>query len=155
MTNPKQITLPIHGMTCASCVGHVERALKKVAGVSNAGVNLATERATVEYDPAQVSPADLAAAVNTAGYIAVVEKVTIPVGGMTCASCVSHVQRALKKVDGVVSAGVNLATERATVEFFPTEADLADLRRAIKNRRFCPLSPPPNGAVINSTGMIY
>ncbi len=132
MANSKQLTLPVQGMTCASCVGHVERALKKVEGVSNANVNLATERATVAYDPAQATPADLAAAVTQAGYTAVVEKVTIPVGGMTCASCVGHVERALKKVDGVVSAGVNLATERATVEFFPTEANLSDLRRAIE-----------------------
>lgn len=133
MATTKQLALPVHGMTCASCVSHVERALKKVAGVSNVGVNLATERATVEYDPTQTSPTDLAAAVNKAGYTAVVEKVAIPVGGMTCASCVSHVERALKKVEGVVSAGVNLATERATVEFFLTEASLADLRRAIED----------------------
>ena len=128
----KQIILPVQGMTCASCVSHVERALKKVAGVTGASVNLATERAAVEYDPAQTTPTDLVEAINDAGYTAVVERATIPVGGMTCASCVSHVERALKKVAGVTSASVNLATERATVEFLPTSAGLADLRRAIE-----------------------
>ena len=120
-------------MTCASCVGHVERALKRMDRVTHASVNLATERATVEYDPTQTAPANLVAAVTDAGYTAIIERVTIPVGGMTFASCVSHVERALKKVDGVASASVNLATERATVEFFPAEARLADLRQAIQD----------------------
>jgi Cu+-exporting ATPase len=103
MAAVKQIILPVQGMTCAGCVGHVERALKKVGGVTGANVNLATERATVAYDPTQVTPTDLVAAVSQAGYTAVTERVTVPVGGMTCASCVSHVERALKKVDGVVA----------------------------------------------------
>ncbi|MFQ5614839.1 MAG: copper ion binding protein, partial [Anaerolineae bacterium] len=133
MASTKQLSLPIHGMTCASCVGHVERALRKVEGVASASVNLATERATVEYDPTRTGPAGLALAVHDAGYTAVTERATIPVGGMTCASCVGHVERALRKVEGVTGASVNLATERATVEFFPTQTGLADLRRAIED----------------------
>ncbi|MFQ6016357.1 MAG: heavy metal translocating P-type ATPase [Anaerolineae bacterium] len=115
----KQLTLPVEGMTCASCVGHVERALKKVEGVLLANVNLATERARVEFDPSTTKLGDLIAAVRDAGYDVPVEKMILPIGGMTCASCVGHVERALSKVEGVVSVNVNLATEKATVEYIP------------------------------------
>ncbi|MSP13948.1 MAG: copper-translocating P-type ATPase [Chloroflexi bacterium] len=118
-------------MHCASCVNTIERSLKKVGGVTSANVNLAAERATVTYDPAQVTPPALLKAVREAGYEPIVEKVTLPVGGMTCASCVNTIERALKRVDGVLSANVNLATERATVEFLPGQVGLADLKGAI------------------------
>jgi len=118
-------------MTCASCVGHVERALKEVDGVAAARVNLASERATVEFVPNGTGVAALVAAVRDAGYDVPTEKLSLPIGGMTCASCVSHVERALRGVDGVLSAAVNLATERATVEFVPGLATLADLKQAI------------------------
>ncbi len=127
----KQITLPITGMTCASCVSHVEKALKGVDGVAGASVNLATERAVVEFDPQEVKVVNLIAAVRDSGYDVPLEKVTLPIGGMTCASCVSHVERALKGVDGVISANVNLATERATVEYLPSVASLADFKGAV------------------------
>ncbi|MDQ6603322.1 MAG: copper ion binding protein, partial [Chloroflexota bacterium] len=112
--------LAVSGMTCASCVMRVEKKLKKVAGVSDAAVNLATEHAVVTYDPAQATPESLVQAVENAGYGAQVEAVdeplsaTLAVSGMTCAACVRRVERALLKVPGVENAGVNLATERAT-----------------------------------------
>ena len=108
-----KISLPVEGMTCASCVGRVERALKKVPGVSDAAVNLATERADVTVDGAD--RASLIAAIEKAGYAVPQQTIELSVEEMTCASCVARVERALKKVPGVSSASVNLATERATV----------------------------------------
>ena len=125
------LSLPVQGMTCASCVGHVERALTRVDGVTAARVNLATERATVEFAENGAGVEDLVSAVHDAGYDVPTEKLNLSIGGMTCASCVSHVERALDKVEGVLSAAVNLATERATVEFIPGLAELADLKRAV------------------------
>ena len=106
----------VTGMTCASCVGRVEKALAKVPGVQSASVNLATERAMVHLEGGQaVDLSALTAAVSQAGY-AVPERTTeLAVEGMTCASCVGRVERALRKVPGVSEASVNLATERATV----------------------------------------
>jgi Cu+-exporting ATPase len=85
----------------------------------------------VQFDPEQVKLADLVTVVRDVGYDVAVEKITLPIGGMTCASCVSHVERALWSVDGVVSATVNLATEKATVEYLPGVANLADFKRAV------------------------
>ena len=101
-TNPTTLVLPISGMTCASCVRRVERALGKVPGVAGAQVNLATERATVELDPAAPATLDaLRTAVQGAGYGVGLETVVLPISGMTCASCVRRVERALAKVPGV------------------------------------------------------
>ncbi|MBK5226399.1 MAG: copper-translocating P-type ATPase [Thermoleophilia bacterium] len=133
MSALKKITLPIEGMTCASCVERNEKILRVTPGVAAADVNFATEKATVEYDPAVVTVAGLAAAVNGIGYKAITEKTELAVQGMTCASCVEHVQKALAGVDGVVSAGVNLATERATVEFVPGAVERGDLVRAVES----------------------
>lgn len=123
--------MPITGMTCAACVVHVGNALNEVDGVSKAEVNLATERATVELDPSQVNPDDLMKAVEGAGYGAASEEITLSIGAMTCAACVVHVENALNSVNGVVNATVNLATERASVEYFPATADITDLRAAV------------------------
>jgi Au+-exporting ATPase len=117
------ISLPIEGMTCASCVGRVEKALKAVPGVKDASVNLATEKAEVAFG----APADrrtLVAAVEDAGYSVPAATIELSVEGMTCASCVGNVERALKAVPGVVEATVNLATERASVRGAAAVADL-------------------------------
>lgn len=125
------LTLPVRGMHCASCVSNIERSLKKVEGVQSAVANLAAERATVTYDPSVTKPADFINAVEKVGYHAAVEKITLPVGGMTCASCVSNIERALRKVDGVLTANVNLAAEKATIEYLPTMAGLSDFKQAV------------------------
>ncbi len=142
----RQLTLPVQGMTCASCVSHVERALRKVPGVKTASVSLATEGASVELDPGGAGLADLIAAVHDAGYEVPTETVTLPIGGMTCASCVNHVERALKKVDGVISAAVNLATEKATVTYIPGLAGLAELRQAVADAGYQVLEAPEEAA---------
>ncbi|TXL73327.1 copper-translocating P-type ATPase [Vineibacter terrae] len=109
------LRLPIVGMTCASCVSRVERALEAVPGVERASVNLASETATVTA-PAALAPARLAAAVEAAGYKVGTSTIDLTVEGMTCASCVGRVERALQQVPGVTGASVNLATERARIE---------------------------------------
>jgi copper ion binding protein len=109
-----QDSLGITGMTCASCVSRVEKAIARVPGVASASVNLATERAEIRYDGAPVREAVIAA-IRGIGYD--VEAATLEVGieGMTCASCVLRVEKAIAAVPGVLTASVNLATERATV----------------------------------------
>lgn len=107
-------TLPISGMTCASCAGRVERALLKVPGVDSAAVNLAAEQVRVQANGADL--AGLVQAVEKAGYGVPVQSLELAIEGMTCASCVGRVERALLKVPGVRSASVNLANERARIE---------------------------------------
>jgi len=127
----KQATLPIRGMTCASCAAHVEEALKEIEGVSEASVNLATERARVAFTPEQTKVSAMVTAVRDAGYDVGTEKAILPIVGMTCASCSQHVEEALKKLDGVLQVSVNLATERAAVEYIPSLVGLDDFRRAV------------------------
>ncbi len=116
MTNPTAFDLPISGMTCASCAGRVERALAKVPGVQAASVNLATEQARVKASGDSL-PA-LVAAVEAAGYQVPAQRLELAIGGMTCASCVGRVERALRKVPGVADVTVNLASERAHLQIF-------------------------------------
>lgn len=114
MSDSTTFDLPISGMTCASCAGRVERALSKVVGASSVSVNLATEQARVQA-PRDSLPA-LMEAVQQAGYSVPAHSLELSIGGMTCASCVGRVERALKKIAGVNSVSVNLANERAHLE---------------------------------------
>ncbi|MCI1056069.1 heavy metal translocating P-type ATPase [Stenotrophomonas maltophilia] len=125
--SPATISLPIEGMTCASCVGRVEVALSRVEGVGSVSVNLATERADIRPS-GPVDRAALIQAVERVGYDVPPATVELAVEGMTCASCVGRVERALLAVPGVSQASVNLATERATVRGV---ADTAALVAAI------------------------
>jgi Cu+-exporting ATPase len=129
----QELQLPVTGMTCASCVNRVTKALKKVPGVLDANVNLATEQATVRYNPAQARPEQLQAAVEGAGYGVVTDQIEFPVTGMTCASCVNRVEKALRKVPGVLDASVNLANEQASVRYVPTSAGWSELKVAVEN----------------------
>ena len=117
------ISLPIEGMTCASCVGRVEAALAKVEGVESVSVNLATERADVHLT-GPVDRTALIRAVEKVGYDVPAGTTELAVDNMTCASCVSRVEKALKAVPGVTEATVNLATERATVRGVAAVQDL-------------------------------
>jgi Cu+-exporting ATPase len=127
----RALTLPIEGMTCASCVARVERALAKVPGVASASVNLATEQAAVEADRG-VSALELAGVVERAGYSVPRRTVELDIAEMTCASCVARVERALRAVPGVVNATVNLATERASIEMLDGAASVHDLLQAVQ-----------------------
>jgi Cu+-exporting ATPase len=123
---------PVEGMTCASCVARVEKALSRVDGVSGASVNLATKTAAVTADPRRAAPERLVSAVRDAGYEVPVQRTEFPVEGMTCASCVARVEKALASVPGVLSASVNLATQSGTVTFVPGVAEMGALRAAVE-----------------------
>jgi Cu+-exporting ATPase len=122
------VDFPINGMTCASCVGRVERALEKVPGVQRVQVNLASERAHVEAEGVALD--QLIDAVDRAGYSVPSQHVELAIEGMTCSSCVGRVERALLKAPGVRRASVNLASERAHVELLG-QPDPAALIQAV------------------------
>src|SRR5690625_3401089 len=128
----QQLTVGVQGMTCASCVGRVERSLRKLDGVLDASVNLATEKATVTLDGAKVQAGSVLATIEGSGYTPVTAHASLAVRGMTCANCVARVERTLNKLDGVVEANVNLATEKATVTYLPDAATLGTLKNAIR-----------------------
>jgi P-type Cu+ transporter len=142
------LELPITGMTCASCVARNEKALRKLDGVSEANVNFATEKATVKFDPGVISAEDLVHTVEAAGYGVVTATETLPILGMTCASCVTRVERALRKPPGVLGADVNLATEKATVTYLPGQASHVDLVKAVQAAGYQVVEPaaPAPGA---------
>jgi P-type Cu+ transporter len=144
-------TFDVSGMTCASCVRRVEKALEKVEGLSDINVNLATEKATVAYGPG-VSANQIEQAVTKAGYTpGTVELVppapaqpatgggttTFDVSGMTCAACVRRVEKALEKVEGIDDVNVNLATEKATVSIGP-EVTAETIREAVTKAGYAP-----------------
>lgn len=125
-----RLSLPVEGMTCASCVGRVERALKQVPGVQSAAVNLATERADITFTGA-ADPQAAVRAIEGAGYSVREETSELAIEDMTCASCVGRVEKALAKIPGVLEANVNLATERARVRHLAGVVSLADLEAAV------------------------
>ncbi|MFC2072774.1 heavy metal translocating P-type ATPase [Chloroflexota bacterium] len=127
----KKVVLPVTGMTCASCIATIEKGLSKLPGVSRVNVNLASEKASIEYDSNEVDTKALMATISDAGYGVAMEKTTFSVSGMTCASCAANIENALAKVPGVISANVNLASEKATVEYLRDEAGMADFKRAV------------------------
>ena len=128
----KKIELPITGMSCASCVAKIEKGLSKMSGIVDAKVNFATEKATISFDPSRVHVGDFVATIKDLGYEAGMEKVTFPIHGMSCASCVKKVEGALNGLEGVVRANVNFATERASVQYIPGAVSMEDFRRAVK-----------------------
>jgi Cu+-exporting ATPase len=128
----QKANIHITGMTCTTCAATIEKALAETEGVGQARVNFASEKASIEYDPERVDLTKIKDAVSGAGYGVALQKSIFPVRGMTCASCVARVEAALKSVPGVVSASVNLASEKATVEYLEG-TPVADLRRAVKD----------------------
>ncbi|MFP4228709.1 MAG: heavy metal translocating P-type ATPase [Salinivenus sp.] len=133
-TDGQRLTLPVEGMSCASCASRVEGALADVPGVAGASVNFATERAEVALtDGAEVPTPALVQAVTDSGYEVRTAEATLTVQGMSCASCVSRVEDALLDVNGVLEASVNLATDRATVQYVPGVAAPADFSQAIRD----------------------
>ena len=142
----RRLDFGVHGMSCASCVAAVENALTAVPGVRTAAVNLAAERGSVQYDPAAATPAALVRAVADAGFTPTVEKIIIPISGISCASCVATIETALADAPGVISAAVNFATNAATIEFVPAMATTGDLRRVIREAGYEPLEVEEGGA---------
>ncbi|MCR9184760.1 MAG: heavy metal translocating P-type ATPase [Halieaceae bacterium] len=130
-SSDNRLGLPVEGMTCASCVGRVERALKAVSGVHTAVVNLATERADITFT-GSADPQAAVHAIESAGYTVPTEITELAIEGMTCASCVGRVERALGQIPGVLEATVNLATERAWVRHLAGTVYAADLEAAVE-----------------------
>lgn len=128
----KKVELPITGMSCASCVARIEKGLSKMSGIVDVKVNFATEKATITFDPSRVHLGDFVATIHDLGYEAGMEKITLPIRGMSCASCVQKVENALNGLEGVVRASVNFATERASVQYLPGAVSVEDFRRAVK-----------------------
>ncbi|WP_141057759.1 heavy metal translocating P-type ATPase [Stenotrophomonas rhizophila] len=142
-----RLSLPIKGMTCASCVGRVERAIKDVPGVKTAVVNLATERADVTFIEA-ADPQAFVDAIESAGYSVHEETTELIIDAMTCASCVGRVEKALRQVPGVIHVNVNLATERARLRHMAGVVTIADLEEAIEKAGYTsrPVPAVPGGA---------
>ncbi|MEK4874854.1 heavy metal translocating P-type ATPase [Bacillus sp. FSL W8-0102] len=131
MSEQKLVTLKVTGMTCAACSNRIEKVLNKMDGVE-ANVNLAMEKATVKYDPAKQSVADIQTRINKLGYGVATEKVTLDIEGMTCAACATRIEKGLKRMEGVTSAVVNLATNSAVVEYNEGVSSVEDILEKIK-----------------------
>jgi Cu+-exporting ATPase len=129
----KKAELKISGMHCASCALNIERALQGREGVYDARVNLAGETATVEYDPAKATLADLERTVGDAGYEIIRNEATVRIGGMVCAACAQVIEASLADLDGVYEARVNLATENAHVVYNPALVTTSDIRAAVED----------------------
>ncbi len=130
--NTIRIDLPVTGMSCASCVNHVQSALSEMKGVAVASVNFAAEKASVVYDPSEVSVAELIKTVVDQGYGVPVSRINLPVKGMSCAACVSAVEKAVGGLSGVVAVSVNFATEKATVDYVSSQVGIREFKRAVK-----------------------
>ncbi|WP_170007465.1 heavy metal translocating P-type ATPase [Bacillus fonticola] len=128
----ENVSLNITGMTCAACATRIEKNIAKVPGIQKANVNLATEKASVTYNPSEASVEDIIAKVKKTGYGVQEEKVKLNLIGMTCAACATRIEKVLNKVEGVTSATVNLATEKANVEFIPGNTHVDQLIAAVK-----------------------
>ena len=145
MSEQKQLTLPVLGMTCANCVASVERNSKKVEGVTDAVVNFASEKVTVSYDPAlqdaKTLTADVIARIQRAGYDVPTATLELPLLGMTCANCAHTIERRLNKTEGVLEATVNYANERATIRYAAGATTRADLVAAVRKAGYDVVSP--------------
>lgn len=131
-TEIQTISLHISGMTCASCTNKVENVLNKTPGIEKATVNIATEKASVIYNPKLIQFHDIVKIVENLGYQVVTEKINLKILGMTCASCAQRVEQGLNKLQGVANAVINLATELASIEYYPSIISLSDIKAKIE-----------------------
>ena len=136
MSENRQISLPILGMTCANCVASVERSLTKTDGVESANVNLSSERASVLFDSQKTNLQALIANVKQAGYEVALGEASILIQGLTDASDAVRLEKAINSMEGVISARANLASERVTARYVPTLISQNDLRRQVRQSGF-------------------
>ncbi len=134
-------SLKIEGMTCAACAKAVERASKKVEGVTEASVNFATEKLNINFDETKASLESIQAAIEKAGYKAVMEASTksLKIVGMSCAACAKTIERVTKKLDGVVDCSVNFATEKLSISYEPSKVRLSDIKKVIEKAGYSAL----------------
>ncbi|MDT0163571.1 heavy metal translocating P-type ATPase [Bacillus sp. AG4(2022)] len=123
----KEASLQISGMTCAACATRIEKGLNKMEGVEQASVNLALEKSSIKYNPAKLNKADFEKKIEALGYRVVKQKAEFDLTGMTCAACATRIEKGLNKLEGVSEANVNLALEKAVIEFNPSEVSIGDI----------------------------
>lgn len=138
----------ITGMTCAACAKAVERVTKKMDGVYDQSVNIATEKLKIEYDNSKVNFDDIKQVVEKAGYGIIKEesnkKIDMKIDGMTCAACAKAVERVVKKLDGVESISVNIATDKANIDYDPSKVKLSQIKAAIEKAGYKPIEEVRN-----------
>ena len=149
MSNIVKETYKVEGMTCASCANAAERAVRKLDGVVNQNVNLATEKLTVEFEDDKIDYDTLEKAISKAGYKLVkeeekIEKIEMKVGGMSCAACAKAVERVTKKLDGVKESNVNIATEKAVISYDANKVSLDEINNAIIKAGYEPIMESNN-----------
>jgi Cu+-exporting ATPase len=127
----RKVTFQVTGMTCAACASGIETALSHLPGVISAQVNSAAEKASVEYDPAQVDEKTMIEKIGDRGYGVVTPRYDVGVTGMTCAACAARIERGIRSLPGVLDANVNLALSRASVVYNQTELEPAEIRAKI------------------------
>jgi P-type Cu+ transporter len=130
--NLKETNLQISGMTCAACALRIEKGLNKLEGVETATVNLALEKSAIQYDPEKLKVQDIEKKIRDLGYDVVTEKTEFDITGMTCAACSTRIEKGLNKLDGVVKANVNLALEKATVEYNGSALTPSDIIKKVE-----------------------
>jgi P-type Cu+ transporter len=130
--NLKETSMQISGMTCAACAVRIEKGLNKLDGVVEATVNLALEKSAIKYDPAKTNVEAIQTKVRDLGYDVVNEKAEFDITGMTCAACSSRIEKGLNKLEGVVKANVNLALEKASVEYNPGTLSPKDIIKKVE-----------------------
>nr|WP_087991137.1 copper-exporting P-type ATPase CopA [Bacillus subtilis] len=131
MSEQKEIAMQVSGMTCAACASRIEKGLKRMPGVTDANVNMATETSNVTYDPAETGAVAIQEKIEKLGYHVITEKAEFDIEGMTCAACANRIEKRLNKIEGVTNAPVNFALETVAVEYNPKEASVSELKEAI------------------------
>jgi Cu+-exporting ATPase len=132
----KEVSMQITGMTCAACASRIEKGLNKMEGVEQATVNLALEKSTIKFDPSKLSEVDFEKKIEALGFDVVKQKVEFDITGMTCAACATRIEKGLNKIEGVATATVNLALEKATIEFNPSEVTISDIIAKVEKLGF-------------------
>ncbi len=131
-----QMLANVTGMTCSACAARLEKALLRAPGVASANVNFATEQADIRFDPANTDPGQLASTISNAGFGVAVSEYSFDVGGMTCSACAARIEKALKRVPGILEANVNFALERADVKAVAGQVDQYLLEEKVQNAGF-------------------
>ena len=133
--------IEIEGMSCATCVGNVEAAVGSLHSVHEVSANFASDEGSVTYDPETVSLGEIYEAIEGSGYDPVRERLTVEIGGMSCATCASTNEEAIESVPGVIDASVNFAADEATVEYNPVDTEIDAIYDAIEDAGYEPVRP--------------
>lgn len=131
LSEPKEMTIQVGGMTCAACASRIEKGLKRMDGVNDASVNLALETSNISYQPDKIEAGAIKEKIEKLGYHVVTEKADFQIEGMTCAACANRIEKRLNKIGGVDSAPVNFALETVTVEYNPKEVTPKELKETV------------------------